>query len=363
MAVGAVGAIIGGKKAWEAKDGGSLELGSFKFTYIDVYDQRDLKEPLHLPVPAAFLPNLSRKKKTNLMQDKEAACRWLSRALQKRVTAIYIQRQSDDSWQLLLFPLPDDSPPFQDGTIAVVCCDGRGLHPDITEKLPLKQLEEVKRRGVFAWINKTVGAFSTRSLGRTNPTAQVTTHLADVRQGLSELMAEDTSASQERMLEETLLAAAREEPNGEETHEENRARRTLDRKASFAKLTQNLTHIATLIEQHGSSFISEASQSEDLAGQGNESISLHLRALAATLELDALVSEDELVEPPRMSSKTKSNVAEINTVPLDVPPPVSMPTHRQDTLCCFSAACNTTGCGSQIQEDDEELGDVKRISS
>lgn len=369
MAVGAVGAIIAVRKAGDstAQDD-SLGLGTFKFTHINVFDQASLKEPVHLAVPLAFTPRPARmkNKKSNLMQDKEAACRWLSRALQKSVTAIYLQRNCDDGWQLLPFPLQDDSPPFPEGTVVVVCCNDQALDADFIKNLPLNQLQKTKARGVFNWINSAMKTFNgSHDKGKASPAAEMTTHVADVRKSLCELRAVKENTPQEEIqLDEELLAAAIEEPTAEHSNKDDLARRKEERKVTLAKLTKNLSNIAAILEQHGSSIVSEVSQSSQgeespLAVEQPEAISSHLRGLAATLEIDALsLAFDDFVEAPRASSKESTSFRNISP---HASPKAATPTNRINTFFCFSAVCYDNGCKEGAQEDDEELADVKRV--
>lgn len=369
MAVGAVGAIVAVRNAGDSRgqDDG-LGLGTFKFTYIDVLDQTNLKEPMRLAVPMAFTPRPARMKnikKMNLMQDKEAACRWLSRALQKSVTAIYLQKRGDDGWRLLPFPLQDDSPPFLEGTVVVVCCNGQTLDSDVTKNLPLNQLQKTKTRGVFNWINTAVKSLSgSHDKDKASPAAEMTTHVADVRKSLQELQAvKEETPQKEIQLDEELLAAAIEEPAAEDASKDDLARRKEDRKTSIANLTKNLNNIAAILEQHGSSIVSEMSQSSGpdspLAIEQPEAISSQLRGLAATLEVDALsLAIDEFVEPLRASSKDSTRLHSISP---DVPPRAATPTNPPNAFFCFSAACYNNGCKDGAQEDDEELADVKRV--
>lgn len=125
-----------------------------RLQWIEVFDQQAPLEPHRLPVPRLFQRG---QEKCGRLQP-AAVQFWMSRGLEKKVTAIFTV-QID---QLLAFDGPTEESPFVDGARVVVCCNGMTVDPEILAKLPpLPNTDAVWQR-----ITKSVNGHSAQNLWR-----------------------------------------------------------------------------------------------------------------------------------------------------------------------------------------------------
>lgn len=139
---GAVAAVVGRRRD-RAIDLGPLP----KLKWVEVYDQKRLHRMHKIPVPRLFQRGQEHCGKLT----HEAVFRWLSRSLEKKVTAVYtgtappVAKNGSivGAWSLAEFD-PEAESPFVDGVAIVCCCNGEDLRPELQ---PQRSEAEAPMRG------------------------------------------------------------------------------------------------------------------------------------------------------------------------------------------------------------------------
>mmetsp|Transcript_42340 Transcript_42340/g.122941 ORF Transcript_42340/g.122941 Transcript_42340/m.122941 type:complete len:474 (+) Transcript_42340:212-1633(+) len=109
-----------------------------KLTWVQVFEQWDLDTPKRIPVPRDIQRGHEDSGKLTLTD----VCKWLSRGLEQRVSAVHtcqaLPSSANSAWQMTEFHDDIRQSPFLDGTLVVCCCDGDLLRQDLCERFAAK---------------------------------------------------------------------------------------------------------------------------------------------------------------------------------------------------------------------------------
>ncbi|CAJ1374198.1 unnamed protein product [Effrenium voratum] len=130
----AAAAVAAGKHSRENLEKQSTFGELPKMPWIYVCDQRQPVQPRRLPVPKYFQCGNEHAGKLTW----ESVAKWLSRGVERQVTAIWIasEQAGKNEWKVQELPMQLMSSPFKDGTLVVVCCAEETLTPNIFAQLP-----------------------------------------------------------------------------------------------------------------------------------------------------------------------------------------------------------------------------------
>eukprot|EP00931_Biecheleriopsis_adriatica_P026166 TRINITY_DN15941_c0_g1_i1.p1 TRINITY_DN15941_c0_g1~~TRINITY_DN15941_c0_g1_i1.p1 ORF type:complete len:357 (-),score=71.14 TRINITY_DN15941_c0_g1_i1:56-1126(-) len=121
-----------------------------KITWVTVYDQKELSVPHKFPVPRSFRKGSKGSKGSDQLPTRDGALSWLSSALGRPVTAIYVQQKSGSRWTLERVENPSKDS-FPDGSILVTCHDNQPFDDEaVSARLPLLSKDEASAAILFA---------------------------------------------------------------------------------------------------------------------------------------------------------------------------------------------------------------------
>jgi hypothetical protein len=131
----------------------------FQVQVVDVYEQSSIPQVTKVPVVKILSPGLERMGHLTEF----IALSWLSKALDKNVTRVYILRRHAGKVEIIRFKHTvnrgDDKgnfvwsqTPFHDGAKVIVCCEGERLKPELVKQLP--ELKSDKGSGFKSKVSR-----------------------------------------------------------------------------------------------------------------------------------------------------------------------------------------------------------------